>query len=274
MTGQIPLNKMYSSAHLNRLRYRIMEVNSISGEGHILSSLSVLEMILAVVNVQRKSYNLNPPEYIWSDPFVLSKGHAALAFYVVMEDLDLLDPAELDRFGAHQSRFGGHVDARKSSLAYFSTGSLGHGLPVAIGAALQLSKSDSEATVYCICGDGEFMEGAMWEALSFASQMKLKNLRILVDCNSTHGAQGFGQDALFRRLRAFGNEVRQINGHNLNEITKALHKKPKLGPSVILCKTNMGNGVSLVQGKKEWHRRVISADDLLMIKKELEMLDT
>ena len=273
MTSQLPLDERYSGAYLNRLRYRIMEVNSISGEGHILSSLSVLEMILAVVSVQQRAYDLNLPEYIWRDPFVLSKGHAALAFFVVMEDFGLIDPTELDSFGAHQSSFGGHVDARKSSLAYFSTGSLGHGLPVATGAALHLAKSDPDAIVYCICGDGEFMEGTMWEALFFAFEMKLDNLRILIDCNSTHNTQGFGQDALFRKFVAFGNEVKQVDGHNIIEITKALGGKPNLGPSIILCKTNMGNGISLVQGKKEWHRRVVNEVDLLMIKKELEVLD-
>jgi transketolase len=117
------------------------------------------------------------------------------------------------------------------------------------------------------------MEGTMWEALFFAFEMKLANLRILIDCNSTHNTQGFGQDALFRKFTAFGNEVKQVDGHDIIEIAKALGEKSNLGPSIILCKTNMGNGISLVQGKKEWHRRVVNEVDLQMIKKELEVLD-
>lgn len=255
------------SASLDHMRYRVIEVNSLSGEGHILSSLSVLEMIYAIVKLQKRNSDSNNP-YIWRDPFVLSKGHAALGFYVVLEEMGLIATNELNSFGTHGSRFGGHADARKFPLSYFSTGSLGHGLPVAVGAAFELAKSDPDAITYCICGDGEFMEGSVWESLFFATRMNLANLKILIDCNSTHISQGFSLERLMGILSEIGCATSEVDGHNVDEITAALQEHHSHAPQVLLCHTKMGYGVNLVEGKKEWHRKVVSPEDLIFVKQQ------
>ena len=250
-----------------------MEVNSLSGEGHILSSLSVLEMIIAIVTKQRQNKN-NNNAYLWRDPFILSKGHAALGFYVVLEKMGLISTEELNKFGSHGSRFGGHTDARKFPLSYFSTGSLGHGLPVATGTAFQLMKSDPDASIYCICGDGEFMEGSIWESLFFATRMNLGNLKILIDCNSTHIPQKFNIERLGSILTEIGCSVKEVDGHDVQEILEALKEEKSSAPLVLLCRTRMGNGVELVEGKKEWHRKVVTPDDLNLVKKQFGIIET
>ena len=231
----------------------------------------MMEMIYAIVKLQRINYD-GDNSYIWRDPFVLSKGHAALGFYVVLEEAGLITSNELNTFGTHGSRFGGHADARKFPLSYFSTGSLGHGLPVAVGAAFELTKSDPDALVYCICGDGEFMEGSIWESIFFATRMNLVNLKILIDCNSTHASQGFSLERLMGILAEIGCEVSEVNGHDVDEIMRELRVESSTGPQILLCRTKMGNGVKLVEGKKEWHRKVVTSVDLISVKKQFGIL--
>jgi transketolase len=253
---------------IKRLRYRILEINSISGEGHILSSLSSLELMIAILNVQRKKAHFRADSYPWEDPFILSKGHAALGFYVVLESLDLLEKNDLEEFGKFGSKLGGHPDSTKFPLAYFSTGSLGHGLPVSVGAAYSLANKGGWHKVYCLCGDGELMEGAIWESLAFASAMKLSNLQVLVDCNSTHTKNGVSIESLTKRLSGYDLEIVVVNGHNLDELNIIL-ETPQKNTRILLCETKMGNGVPLVEGKKEWHRKKISTQELANVKVKL-----
>jgi len=251
------------------LRYRILEINSISGEGHILSSLSSLELMIAILNAQRKKTNFLDNSYPWEDPFILSKGHAALAFYVVLESLGLLKKSEIEGFGKIGSNLGGHPDSNKFPLAYFSTGSLGHGLPVSVGTAYSLANKSDYHRVYCLCGDGELMEGSIWESLAFASSMKLSNLQILVDCNSTHTKNGISIESLTKRLSGYDLEIVVVDGHNLDALNNVLNTPQKNNPRILLCKTIMGYGVPLVEGKKEWHRKRVGHDELVNVKAQL-----
>ena len=261
--------QLHTEVDLATLRYRILEINSMSGEGHILSSLSCLELMIAVLSLQRKKSTLQTDSYPWEDPFILSKGHAALGFYVVLEAFGFLQSNEIENFGKFESNLGGHPDARKFPLAYFSTGSLGHGLPVAVGAAYSLGNKGDSSNLYCLCGDGEFMEGSMWEALHFASSMKLSNLQVLIDCNNTHTKNGISIESLVKRLSGFDLEIIVIDGHDLSQLQKTL-TAPHSGRSrILLCKTKMGHGVPLVEGKKEWHRKWVGSEVLDKVRIEL-----
>jgi len=252
---------------MNKLRYRVLEVNSLSGEGHILSSLSSLEMLISIVANQSENFD---KDYPWDHPFILSKGHAALGFYVVLEFFGYIKEEELNNFAKYGSNLGGHIDSSKSSLFYFSTGSLGHGLPVAIGVAyVKKYSGDEKSPIFVICGDGEFMEGSIWESLQFASRMNLTNLKILVDCNNSHTSQGQNVNYLENIIRNIGFDVSIINGHDTRVIIDKISKISPSKPQVFLCETKLGHGVEFVEGKKEWHRRTISSLDLQQVKNQL-----
>jgi transketolase len=224
-------------------------------------------MLISIVASQSENIN---KDYPWDHPFVLSKGHAALGLYAVLEFFGYIKNEELNNFAKYGSFLGGHIDSTKSSLFYFSTGSLGHGLPVAIGVAYVKKLSGDEASpIFVICGDGEFMEGSIWESLQFARRMNLTNLRILVDCNNSHTSQGQTVNYLENVIRNIGFDVSILNGHDVGMLIDKISIISPSKPQVFLCETKLGNGVKFVESKKEWHRRKISNLELQQVRNQL-----
>lgn len=220
--------------------------------GHIGSSLSCLDIL---VYLYFSRMNLD-------DKFILSKGHAAAALYTVLEKAGFISKNELNSYYQNGTVLAAHPPCcGKLRGVTFGTGSLGHGLSLAVGLALSTKFTKNKSDVYCVISEGDCNEGSTWEAIMFAAQHKLKNLTVIVDNN---GIQAFGNskdildlEPLQKKLQAFNFEVVEIkNGNDFYELEKAFKKLDKIDsqkPRCIIAKTTKGSGVPYMENKMEWH---------------------
>jgi transketolase len=231
---------------LRDARVRLLQMHFESGVGHIGGNLSALDSLVVAFR-----------EYLEeSDIFVLSKGHAAGALYTALWSVGRLDDTDLRTFHGEDTLLAGHPPTSGIADIHFATGSLGHGLSLGAGTALGFKLHGKSARVLCLTSDGEWQEGATWEAIIFALHHNLENLTVLVDEN---GLQGFGSTAevasmtgLDKRLRGFGADVVVIDGHDLAALREALGRTSK-GPNVVVMQTIKGRGVSFMENRMEWH---------------------
>jgi transketolase len=244
-----------------RARRRLLEMHYESRIGHLGGNLSALDALICL------HHALMSP----GDDFILSKGHAAGALYVTLWSRGLIAEEELCTFHADGTRLAGHPVPGWSASIPVATGSLGHGLPVALGMALARKLNGEAGHVYCLTSDGEWQEGAMWEALIFWRHRQLRNITVLVDLN---GLQGFGStrevasmDDLGRRIEGFGVTVVHIDGHDHRAITEAVREHPG---SVIVLHTVKGKGVSFMENRMEWHYLPLSAEQYAAALRELD----
>ena len=165
------------------IRKNILHASKASGHGHIPTCFSVIEMLCAVYETMK--HDPAKPEWPERDVFILSKGHAALGFYAVLAHYGYLKVDELKTYGAFKSRLGCHPDRLKVPGVEASTGSLGHGIGIAVGMALAFRLQDSSRRVFTLIGDGESNEGSVWEAVMVAVNLQLNNLTILLDSNQS-----------------------------------------------------------------------------------------
>jgi transketolase len=218
-----------------------------SGVGHIGGNLSVLELLMTLHHRVMRA----------DDQLVLSKGHAAGALYITLWTLGRLTEEQLVQFHKDGTKLGGHPVPHGVPDIPFAIGSLGHGLGLAAGLVLGKRLLGNPGRVYCVMSDGEWNEGSNWEALTFIAQHELHQLIFLVDLN---GLQGFGSTAevanlepLADKLQSFGFEVRHVDGHDTDDIERALASAPTDRPLAILAKTIKGHGVSFMEGELSWH---------------------
>lgn len=249
-----------------KLRRRILNVSMGKG-GHIGGSFSVIDVILTlykhVLNI-----NLQNPKWEDRDRFVLSKGHCSLALYAVLEEMGFLYPGELDTYTLRGSRLAGHAEHFEIPAIEMTTGSLGHGISCAAGMALAAKISGANWKVYCVIGDGECNEGSVWETLLFTAQQNLKNLIIIVDNNKMVSLDKTNKilsiEPLAEKLNSFNFEVREINGHNFEEIFLSLLTPLKFDkPLIIIANTIKGKGVSFMEHTAMWHYRAPSEIELI-----------
>ncbi|WP_349368173.1 transketolase [Salinarimonas sp.] len=242
--------------------------------GHPGGDLSCAD-ILAVLFAEKLRYDSEDPSWPGRDRFILSKGHAAIAYYAALAAVGLLDPSELDSFGAFQSQLSGHPAVTKLPLVEASTGPLGHGLCVGGGIALAASLGSTRFDCYVLAGDGELQEGSNWEALMFAAHRRLDNLVLIVDRNRLqHG--GHTEDIcslgdLRAKLESFGWLVSEIDGHDHLQLRSALSRDDQRGrPYCILANTVKGKGVSFMEGRADWHHRIPNSSELSLAIAEIE----
>ena len=236
----------------HEIRRKILQTSRASGHGHIPTSFSVVEMISAVYDTMR--HDPKKPSWDERDIFVLSKGHASLGFYCVLSHYGYIKESELKTFGAFGSRLGCHPDRLKVPGVEVSTGSLGHGISVAVGMALAFKLRGSRRRVYVLIGDGESNEGSVWEAIMVAVNQKLDNLTILYDNNKSQ-ERSLPIPNPAERLGAFGCEVVEVSGHDRKAIAKALKTKQK-SVKALVCNTIKGYPCqTLIQNVYEWHRK-------------------
>jgi transketolase len=235
--------------------------------GHIGGNLSALDAIL----------HLHCSVIGENDLFVLSKGHAAGALYVSLWAVGLIGDDELRSFHQDATALAGHPVARWHKRIAYATGSLGHGLGLAAGAALGKRLRGEPGTVYCLLSDGECEEGSTWEAVMFLHHRKLANLVVLVDVN---GLQGFGAtrqvaslEPLAPKFCSFGLAVEEIDGHSPEALDSALASRGD-GPLVILLRTVKGRGVSFMEGRMEWHYLPLNESQYQQAIRELTELES
>lgn len=254
--------------NLNDLKRTIIRLAKTSGEAHIPSALSILDILWVLYD---KILNIDPkhPRAENRDRFILSKGQAGLGLFVVLAEKGFFSKTELENYCKYDSSLGGHPDRNKVPGVEASTGSLGHGFPMAVGVAMALKiKNNLGPRVFTLIGDGEANEGSVWEAALLANHHKLNNLYCIVDFNhSTDRALDLGD--LEKKFMAFHWDVRSVDGHNHEELEQTLTKSSD-NPIAIIANTIKGKGVKMMENNPAWHHKPPSDEEYEQIMAELK----
>ena len=257
-------------------RLNVLDMIKGAGTGHIGGDFSVMDIL---ITLYFKQMNITPETA--DDPnrdlFVMSKGHSVEAYYSVLAAKGFLDIKEvIAKFSRFGSPYIGHPNNKLPGIE-MNSGSLGHGLPVCVGMALACRMDGKSNRVYTVMGDGELAEGSVWEGVMAASQYKLDNLCAVVDRNrlqiSGNTEDVMGQDDLQTRFEAFGWNVIQAEGNDIDALNEAFEeaKKCKGRPTVIIANTTKGfGGGELIENKAGWHHKVPTDEEYQIIKAELE----
>lgn len=238
---------------LRECRIRILEVSQRLTALHVAPAFSCLEL------VDTAYYFLMSEPISRNDTFILSKGHGAMAQYAVLETLGVMSEEEIFSVCQPGSKFGGHPD-RGNPGVIASTGSLGHGLPIAIGMALAKLELHETGSIFLVMSDGEFMEGSTWESLMLAPTFKLNNLIVLIDHNKSisRGKIPIMHPnflPLKNKIEAFGWEVFEVDGHDTEDIYQAFMRRDTSLPLAIIGNTIKGKGVSFMENEPIWAYR-------------------
>ena len=252
---------------INRSKRQIVLSTVATGEGHIPSAFSILDILWVLYDRVLRIDPKNPKSNS-RDRFVLSKGHGALALYAVLAEKSFFPVCELKQFATFDSSLGGHPDWNKVPGVEASTGSLGHGLPMGVGMALGMRIRKVNRRVFVLVGDAECNEGSIWEAVLLAAHHRLSNLTCIVDYNhSTDRALLLGD--IGAKFTAFGWTSSTINGHDHDAIYKALISSCASRPTVIVAETIKGFGCKQMENNPAWHHRAPTINELPAILKEL-----
>jgi len=250
-----PFDTALGKARCRKLRKRILAISQTVTAVHIAPSFSCLELVDTVYHgLMRRTGDAAK-----DDTFILSKGHGALAQYVVLEELGVIPHEWLDHFSRPGWPLATHPDFGTPGIEA-STGSLGHGLGLAVGMAYADLRDARERDIYVVMSDGELMEGAVWEALMVAPSFGLTRIVALVDLNDF---QSLGQTSkilpnfypMLDKIRAFGWGACQVDGHDGRAIQAAVRQRDRSKPLVVLGKTTKGKGVSYMENVPIWHYR-------------------
>ena len=239
---------------------------------HLASSLSCIDIITSlytsILNIK-----VDEPKWNQRDRFILSKGHAATALYVVLAEIGILNENNLLSYTNKGSLLEEHPNPMLPGVEA-ATGSLGHGLSIGCGIALSSKIKQEKFKTYVLLSDGECNEGSLWEAALFASAKNLENLYAIVDYNKWQ-ATGRSNDvlslsSLVNKFDSFGWNVSEIDGHKHNEIITSLKKNyNNEKPTIIIANTIKGKGVSFMEDDNNWHYRIPNENEVELSKKEL-----
>lgn len=255
------------------LRVDTLKMVNRAGASHIGACLSMAE-ILAVLYGAILDVDPAHPEWDGRDRFILSKGHGAAILYALLGRMGFFDRSLLDDYCSDGSLFIGHTSHKVPGVE-FSTGSLGHGLPVACGIALAAQRAGAKSRTVVVVGDGELNEGSNWEAGMFAGTHGLDGLAIVVDRNRMqalgHTSDVLDLEPLASKFEAFGWAVRTVDGHDATALREALETLPFTAgkPSVLIADTVKGKGVSFMEDSLLWHYRSPSDEELAAALAEL-----
>ncbi|MBN2310936.1 MAG: transketolase [Candidatus Hydrogenedentes bacterium] len=256
------------------IRSGIVDVTGWAGGSHIGGALSQTDILTLLYF---KYLNIDPanPEWPDRDRFILSKGHGGVGLAVTLAERGYFDPALLKDFGHSGSPFGMHLDGNKVTGVDASTGSLGHGLSMAVGLALGARVQGKAWRTYCLIGDGECNEGSIWEAAMAASHYRLDSLIGFVDRNRMM-IDGATEDVmaiepLADKWAAFGWHVQTVDGHDFGALAQAIDEAQEHAgsPSVILAQTVKGKGVDFMENDPAWHYGGLNADLIARAKASL-----
>jgi len=250
-------NHVSTRALAARLRAHAVRMTNAAKASHVGSCLSMAD-ILAVLYGAAMRVDPARPDWDARDRLIVSKGHAAAIVYAALAESGFIEIDELKTYASNGSRLAGHV-TRTVPGVELSTGSLGHGLPVAAGMALAAKRAGAAWRAFCIVSDGELDEGSNWEAIQFSQHARLDSLVAIVDYNKI---QSFGTVAevsdlhpLADKFRAFNWGVHEIDGHDHAALHAALTAPPIVPtrPTVVVCHTIKGKGISFMEDQLAWH---------------------
>ncbi len=279
--GVVLLNGQLDDATRTKLEGICKEVRSdivrmigLASSGHPGGSLSCVEALVALY-FYKMNHRPDQPDWPDRDRFVLSKGHAAPTLYAVLARSGYFPREELWSLRKLGAMLQGHPDCKSTPGVEISTGSLGQGLAAANGMALGLRLDGRESHVYCVIGDGESQEGQIWEAAMLAAHYCLDNLTVILDHNGLQidGAccdvMSLGDVAA--KWRAFGWEVQEIDGNDIEEVCRALDIASEAGgPALILARTIKGKGVSFMENAVGFHGKAPTPEEMERAIKEIE----
>jgi transketolase len=252
-----------SKKSIRNIRVNILKKTYEANSSHIGSCYSIVEILYALYFLKFKK----------KDTFILSKGHAALALYCTLFEKKILSKALLDSYGKNNTTLMAHASHKVKGVE-FSTGSLGHGLPYAVGKALGEKIDKSKNKIYVLISDGELNEGTTWESLLFASFHKLDNLFIIIDYNKIQSLDFVKKvlkiEPLRQKLVSFNCNVSQIDGHNIKQIVKSLKPHNNNKPNIIIANTIKGKGVKYMENTVLWHYKSPNKEQLSNAMKDLK----
>ncbi len=255
-----------------KLRREIVEMAWAGSSVHVACAFSMVEITATLLGeVMNLGKGADDPE---RDRILLSKGHGVMALYAGYSELGWLEHKHLEKYFSEGSLLHGLSEARVPLLEV-SSGSLGHGLPVAVGYALGKKRLKQKGHVYCIVGDGEMNEGSMWEALLFAGHHRLDNLTVIVDANG-HQAMGrihevIDMEPFADKFTAFGFSTHDCDGHSITALAAAFRAPTAGRPRAIVARTRKGKGLTFMEDNNEWHYRRLTPELLAEARKQLEV---
>jgi transketolase len=245
----------------NDTRLKILKLLYKSKASHLGSNMSVVEILTAIYSlIDIDKIKINSPD---RSRVFISKGHCACATYSVMNSFGLIDDETLSTYHSNNSLLAGHVSHSVEGVEH-STGALGHGVSVALGAAIGLKskKYEKNPLVFTLCGDGEIQEGSVWEAFMLAGHLKLNNFIVLIDYNKissiTNTNKVVNLEPLDKKFLSFGFNCVEVDGHNINSIYNEIINKANDKPLSIICHTVKGKGVSFAENDPIWHYRTLT----------------
>ena len=246
-------SKTYKDFSL-KVRKSILKIANSSQCSHIGSNLSIVDILTTLYIKLLK----NKKNY-----FILSKGHACLALYCVLKEMRFITEKTLNSFGKNDSILMSHASHKVPGIE-LSTGSLGHGLPVATGVALADKINKIKKKTFVLLSDGELDEGSNWESLLFSSHHKLNNLVIIIDYNKLQSIDfvknTLNLEPLKQKFQSFGCKVVSVDGHNFKQLEKVLSSS-STKPLVIIANTIKGKGVSFMENSVLWHYKSLNSEN-------------
>lgn len=256
-----------------RLRRHVVRMCSSGGSAHVGSGLSAADVIALLYG---EILRVDPADPLWADRdrFILSKGHAGACIYAALAERGFFPVEHLAQHYQNGSILSGHVSHKGVPGVEVSTGSLGHGLGIGAGMAMQLRRACGGQRVYVLMSDGECGEGSNWEAILFAAHHRLSNLCAIIDYNKLQSlgsvAETLGLEPFANKWRAFGWAVRQVDGHDHEALRRAFASPDPERPTCIIADTVKGRGVSFMENSVLWHYRIPRGDEFDAAMTELE----
>jgi len=260
----------------NNIREKTIEFACKTTAGHLAPSLSTVEMLTVLFNDYLK-YDQTDASNETRDRLILSKGHGCYAYYVILNQLGFIPNCELENFNTDNSTLKGCLVQNSKYMIEASTGSLGHGLPLAVGMAKSFKLQNKTNKVICIVGDGEMQEGSNYESLILATQFKLDNLLIIVDANKLQAMDfvtdvGVDNNHLAQILKGFTpNNFYEIDGHDeykLKETYNSFFNNTNETFSILVAHTTKGKGLQMIENESKYHYRCPTEDGYIYVPKE------
>lgn len=241
------------------IRRHALRMAAVQGQGYIAQALGIAD-VLAVSYFDALAYRPEDPEWEGRDRFLLSVGHYAIALYAALIEAGVLPEDEIESYGSDDSRLPMSGMASYTPGMEITGGSLGQGLPIAIGMCLALKRKRSASFVYNLMSDGELDEGSTWEAAMSAASFKLDNLIVIVDVNNMQ-ADGPSRsilnfEPLEQKFAAFGFHVQRVDGNSIPDLVLAFRKAREFQehrPRAVICDTKMGKGVGFLEARERSH---------------------
>ncbi len=255
-----------------KVRKQILDMIYRTKSPHIGGCFSCVEILVALYF---KTLKVNPQDRRDKerDIFILSKGHACPTLYAVLAEKGFFEKDKLHKFAIDDGLLEGHPSRNLDLGIEVSTGSLGHGLSIGAGMALARKLDNLKSRVFVLLSDGDFQEGLVWEALLFSSHHQLDNLIAIIDYNKLQVLgrvqQVLNLEPLKEKLESFGWAVKEVNGHDFEQIIKALEWISKEKPLIIIAHTKKGKGISFMEDNLLWHSKCPNEEEYNQALKEL-----